>query len=303
MMWTTALVASGLLTAGAGDSCYLFSFFRNNGEDGLFLAASDDGYTWRELPGGPFLRPTVDGKLMRDPCLALGPDGVFRLVWTTGWGGRMIGYASSRDLKSWSAPKPVAVMAAEPGARNCWAPEVIWNAAAGHWVVYWSTTIPGRFPDTDRTGDDGYNHRIYAATTTDFEHFTPTRLFFDGGFNVIDATMVAVGGQYRLIVKDETLKPVRKNLRTALGDSPDGPWREVSEAFTPSWVEGPTAIRIGDDYLIYFDCYTAGHYGLMRTRDWRRFEDVTARLSFPAGARHGTVLAVPKAVVDRLAGR
>jgi len=46
-----------------------------------------------------FLAPTGRGRkqLMRDPCLLRGPDGIFRLVWTTSWTGVTIGYASSKE--------------------------------------------------------------------------------------------------------------------------------------------------------------------------------------------------------------
>jgi beta-xylosidase len=152
---------------------------------------------------------------------------------------------------------------------------------------------------------DGYkweaiNHRIYSTTTRDFKTFTPTRLFFDGGFNVIDATMLHTEGKYYLIVKDETLKPVKKNLRIAIGNDPKGPFGEVSAPFTPSWVEGPSAIRIGDDYVVYFDCYRDHHYGAIRSRNLKDWEDITSRVSFPQGTRHGTVLQVPKSVIAKL---
>ena len=103
-----------------------------------------------------------------------------------------------------------------------------------------------------------------------------------------------------MIVKDETPKPVRKHLRLAVGDSPEGPFGAASAPFTPSWVEGPSAIRVGDDYIVYFDCYTKGHYGAVRSRNLKDWEDITSRVSFPKGARHGTVLRAPRSVVDRL---
>jgi hypothetical protein len=175
---------------------------------------------------------------------------------------------------------------------------VVYDEAKQQYVIFWATTIPGRFPQTDGLGDG--NHRIYSMVTKDFKTFTPTRLFFDGGFNVIDATMLCAEGKYYLIVKDETLKPVKKNLRIAVGASPEGPFGDVSAPFTPNWVEAPSAIRIGDDYVVYFDCYTKGHYGAIRSRNLKDWEDITARLAFPKGARHGTVLRVPKVVVDKL---
>ncbi len=281
---------------------FLFSYFVGNGEDGLHLARSSDRYHWQALNGGKsFLAPQAGkSKLMRDPCLLRAPDGIFHLVWTNGWNDQTIGYASSKDLRHWSEQQAIGVMAHEPQAMNCWAPEIVYDGTKQQYVVFWSTTIPGRFPQTDGTGNGKYNHRIYATTTKDFKTFTPTRLFFDGGFNVIDATMLHARGKYYLIVKDETLKPVKKNLRIAVGDCPEGPFGAVSALFTPSWVEGPSAICIGDDYVVYFDCYTKGCYGAVRSRNLKDWEDVTSRLTFPKGARHGTVLQVPKSVTDRL---
>ncbi len=82
---------------------YLFSYFTGNGEDGLHLASSEDGLGFTPLRGGrSFLTPTVGGKLMRDPSIVLGPDGIYHLVWTTGWWDRGIGIAHSKDLVDWS---------------------------------------------------------------------------------------------------------------------------------------------------------------------------------------------------------
>ena len=60
---------------------YLFTSFRDNGQDGLHLALSRDGYTWTVLNNDKsFLQSTVGAKIMRDPSIAQGPDGTFHLV-------------------------------------------------------------------------------------------------------------------------------------------------------------------------------------------------------------------------------
>jgi len=131
---------------------------------------------------------------MRDPWLGQGPDGTWHMVWTWGWtradmGGRLkIGYTSSQDLIAWTPQRAIFVMDNEPEARNAWAPEAVWDAGGNTWTVFWASTIPGRFSDTDASGDGGYNHRIYATTTKDWQTFSPSRLWFDPGFNAIDAT-------------------------------------------------------------------------------------------------------------------
>jgi acetyl esterase/lipase len=283
-------------------SAFLFSYFLGNGEDGLHLASSRDGYHWAALnQGRSFLAPQAGHKLMRDPCLLRGPDGVFHLVWTTGWGDRVIGYANSRDLIHWSPQQAIPVMMHEPTARNAWAPELFYDDEHKQFLIFWASTIPGRFPETDRTGDDGCNHRIYAASTRDFKTFTSTRLFFDAGFNVIDATILKARGEYYLIVKDETKTPVKKNLRIARSAKAEGPYQGVSAPISISWVEGPSAIQLGDEFLIYFDHYAAPqYYGALRSRDLVHWEDVSKKVEFPQGTRHGTVLRVPEEVVASL---
>ena len=259
LLLACALVFSPL-TSGASPA-YLFSYFTGNGEDGLHLAWSTNGYHWEALKSGrSFLAPEVgESKLMRDPCLLLAPDQTFHMVWTTSWAGKTIGYASSKDLVHWSPQKALPVMADEPATLNCWAPEVFWDATKQQFVIFWASTVTNRFRETAGQAERNYNHRIYATTTKDFKAFTPTRLFYDPGFNVIDATMLAAQGRFYLIFKDETLHPVRKHLRLAVADSPEGPFGSPAPAITQSWVEGPTALRVGDDYVVYFDCYRDHH--------------------------------------------
>jgi beta-xylosidase len=297
--------ALATMSNAAPGEYYLFTSFRGNGESGLHLAISRDGYRWTPLNNNePFLPPEIGGKLMRDPCIAQGPDGTFHMVWTTSWTtdhGRILGYASSTNLIHWSPQRAIEVMRDEPTTRNIWAPELFYDSTRQHWLIFWSSTIPGRFPETDHTGDDGYNHRIYATTTRDFQTFTPSRLFYDPGFNVIDATLLRVEDQFHLFIKDERRHPVKKNIRHAVGPSPEGPFGPLSDPITRDWVEGPSAIRIGDEYLVYFDHYTRPQfYGAIRSRDLESWEDCSHLMSFPPGHRHGTVLRIPPPIAHAL---
>ena len=64
------------------DTVLMFCYFINNGEDGLHLAYSRDGYKWATLNHeGSILRPFAGhDRLMRDPCIIKGPDGLFHMV-------------------------------------------------------------------------------------------------------------------------------------------------------------------------------------------------------------------------------
>jgi hypothetical protein len=293
----------------AADSAYLFTYFTKNGEDGLHLAWSADGYKWERLNDGKsYLAPKVgQSKLMRDPCVTRGPDGTYHLVWTSGWNENNIGHASTRDFLTWSDEQEIPVMAHEPTVRNSWAPEIHWDAKRSEFIIFWASTIPGKFPATAGSSESEYNHRMYFTTTKDFATFAPTKLFYDPGFSVIDATFLHAGDRHYLIVKDETRNPPKKYLQIAECDDLQGPFRNLSPSFTPPglWVEGPTAIKIGDEVLVYFDAYIEKHYGALRSRDMKTWENVTDRMTFPdektpVRMRHGTVIEVPPALIAKL---
>jgi beta-xylosidase len=305
----TSLLALVLILAcfqlRAGDY-FLFTSFRGNGEDGLHLAISTNGYVWTALRGDrSFLKPEIGGKLMRDPCLAQGPDGTFHMVWTSGWTtgtGKVIGYARSTNLVDWSPQQGIALMQNEPQTRNIWAPEIFFEKANARWMIFWSSTVPGKFVETMDTGDDGYNHRFYCAFTSDFASVSDSRLLYDPGFNAIDATLFSEAGKFYLFFKDERKQPLKKNLRYATAAKPEGPYGEPVPAFTGDWVEGPSVIKINDEYLVYFDHYAQPHYyGAVRSNDLKNWEDCTKEMSFPRGHRHGTVLRISERLARTLA--
>jgi len=280
-----------------GNEVYLFTSFRGNGEDGLHLAYSRDGLQWTALKGDKtFLAPKVGGKLMRDPCIIRGPDGLFHMVWTSSWRDKGIGVAHSEDLIKWTKQQFVPVMKGEPQANNCWAPEITWDPDGKQYVIYWATTIR----KSPQRPDVPSGHRIYCTTTKDFKDYSKAKLFFEPGFNVIDSTIIRDRGRYVMIFKDE--RRSGKNLRVATSDKVTGPWSKASEPFSPKglWVEGPTCLKRGDYWYVYYDAYRKKRYGAMRTRDFKTWENITDKLKVPKGMRHGTVLTVSKGILDKL---
>jgi uncharacterized protein (DUF779 family) len=290
------------------ETCYLFSYFTGNGEDGLHLAWSADGYAFDALNNGlSYLVPEVgESQLMRDPCILRGPDGVFRMVWTTSWSGKTIGYASSTDLKSWSAQVAIPAWSGHPAEADVtctWSPEVVYDGGASSYLIVWASTITGAFPETLGQAEGSTNHRLYRTTTTDFASFTRAELFFDPGYIVIDGTFLLDGGQAYLFFKDETLNPTaHKFIQVASSADLDGPYANTSSPITPAgrWSEGPSVVKIGSSYICYYDAYASGHYAASRSANLTDWEDITGLVSFPPGARHGTVIAVPGAIVGSL---
>ena len=285
---------------------FVFCYFKGNGEDGLHLAGSRDGYTWTALKhDSTFLRPTVSkDRLMRDPCILRGADGQFHMVWTVSWQDKGIGYASSQDLIHWSTQQFLPVMAQEAGTRNTWAPEITYDQSSKTYLIYWTSTVIGKFPETQSKEDNGYNHRIYATSTPDFQVFTPTKLLYEPGFNVIDASIQFDGQRYVMFLKDETREPVQKNLRVAFSAKLAGPYGPASAPITGNyWAEGPTAVKLGPDWLVYFDKYREHQYGAVKSADLTHWTDVSDQIKIPAGLRHGTIFRVSATELKRLEQR
>ncbi len=289
--------------AQTNENVYMFSYFKDNGQDGLHLAYSEDGFKWTALKNDhSFLKPLVSkDKLMRDPCIIRGADGKFHMVWTVSWNDGGIGYASSPDLINWTEQQFVPVMKDEPTARNCWAPEIFYDARKKEYMIYWATTIPGRFAAGDTAGYDKYNHRMYYTMTKDFITYSKTKLLYNKGFNVIDASIQKNGKQYVMFLKDETKKPVQKNIRIATSKKLAGGYSVPSEPITGKyWAEGPTVINTGSKWIVYFDKYTQHQYGAIESTDLKTWTDISDKLVMPKGIRHGTVFTITKDELAKL---
>ena len=279
-----------LLPCLQAQDVYLFATFREPQQDGLFLASSKDGYHWNSLVG-PYNTPGVGAdKIMRDPSIIQGPDGTFHMVWTCSWShDKGFGYASSKDLIHWTPSQYIEVMKDEPATVNTWAPELFYDDMKKEFIILWASTIPFRFEKGQEAEDN--NHRVYYTTTKDFVKFSPTKLFLDPKFSVIDCVILKRAKKdYVLILKDNT-RPER-NIKVAFGKSPLGPFTKPSAAFTPHFTEGPTVTKVGNDYLVYFEYYKDKKYGAMKTRDFKTFTDLTDSVTLPKGHKHGTIFKV-----------
>jgi beta-xylosidase len=269
---------------------YLFATFHDPGSTGVYFEISNDGYNWRMLNDGKsWLPPSHAGELMRDPFITRGPDGEFHMVWTWEWRVKSIGYAHSKDLVHWSEQKEIPLMAGVEGTGHTWAPEIYWDAPKSKWLIVWSSIVEGKHE----------GNRIYSSLTTDFDHFTTPTIFFDPGYDVIDATILQDGAKYYLVFKDERKEPLKKFIQIASGSSVEGPWSGISEPFTEPWSEGPSAVKIGDEYIVYYDHYREPKkFQAVHSKDLKRWSP--ASVTFPEGSKHGSFLKITKEEAARL---
>ncbi|MFV2118769.1 immunoglobulin-like domain-containing protein [Streptomyces sp. Act-28] len=312
---------------------YLFGYFtgegRPDGEQVHFAASrGNDPLRWDELNGGrPVLTSTRGDEGVRDPFLIRSPEGdKFYLIATDlrmygngDWdaaqrtGSRHIEVWESTDLVHWSAQRHVRV--APDTAGNTWAPEAYYDDSLGAYVVFWASKLYDE-ADTAHSGSS-YNRMMY-ATTRDFHTFTQPRVWKDPGYSVIDSTVIKDGDTYHRFTKDErnntSTTPCSKFIiqekTTRLLDTD---WDFVSEcigkgdATRPGIArgEGPTVFKSNteDKWYLFIDEFGGRGYVPFETTDlgsgrWTMSEDH----ALPRSPRHGTVLPVTGAELDRLRG-
>ena len=287
-----------IVFASCNKKAYLFTSFHEPADAGLRMLYSYDGYKWNDLDT-VLLQPKVGNqKVMRDPSMGQGPDGTFHLVWTSSWrGDNGFGYASSKDLIHWSEQRFLPVMQTELSVVNVWAPEIFYDDVYKQYIIIWASCIPGKFERGIE--EDSNNHRMYYTITKDFDVFTKTQLFIDPGFSVIDAVIVKRATKdYVLVLKDNT-RPER-NLKVAFAETPIGPWKNISKPFSDKFTEGPSVVKLKDEWLIYFDSYQKKIYETVSTKDFVQFKNVTKKVSVPIGHKHGTIVRVNKRVIKKL---
>jgi len=308
-----ALLAAGDLSATAQDTVYVFAYFQGGwptgGSSGVFLDYSQDGLRFSPLnDGNAVMTPPQppdfpDGENQtRDPSLTYGPDGLFHMVWTSGIDTRTIGHATSPDLVTWSAPQRIQVWDDALQVGHTWAPEIYYDDGAKTYHVFWASNVSSR------------THRQFSFTTADFATFSPVlpsqrrAPFFDPEYDVIDA-MIAydeVGREYVMAFKDE--RRSGKNIKlTRRASLESGAWGPPSEPIVGpgsgvrphEQAEGPSLLKIGDTWHLYYDSYGARHMSLATSPDLVKWADRTGDAKLPSG-HHGTVIAAPREKVGWL---
>lgn len=296
-------------------AAYLFVHFtvEKLGGEQVYFSLSRDGLHWQDLNGGqPVLRSELGEKGVRDPFLVRHPEtGMYHLIATDlciqarreDWAGAVMAGSraviiwDSPDLVTWSAPRAVTI--APEGAGCAWAPEAVWDAEKGEFLVFFA-------PYTEENGDapGKGRHRIYAAYTRDFVTFGPAFKYIEHDRSVIDTTIVHTDGMYYRFSKDEVTKRIQVEKGAALlGEFEPVPC-PVLDAMPG--LEGPECYRLPDgSWCLICDQYRAkkGYLPII-------IPDLTTMQPRPLAPgqydlgktlkRHGGVLCIDDDACDRL---
>ena len=110
---------------------------------------------------------------------------------------------------------------------------------------------------------------------------------------------------YRLVFKQQTYDPLTFQERVATGPTLEGPWSNISGPINETWSEGPSAIQVGNQYIVFYDHYRAprARYEAVATTDWKHWRDITSQISMPAFCKHGSFLHITDKEATRLLAR
>ncbi|KRG16379.1 hypothetical protein ACA30_01345 [Virgibacillus soli] len=274
---------------------YLIAYFRSgpmqtNKNERLHYAYSRDGLHWYELNQNHAVWSTSIGEgILRDPFINKGKDGFWHLVFTIRPKGKFLGYAKSKDLITWQDEKAIEVMTNYHNVQNSWAPEFSYDPEEEDYLLYWASSV----------GEDMSHNKHYCCRTSDWDTFSETTLFFDPGFQTIDASIEQWNGTNYMFVKDESAvydskkrpQPIANKL--AVSADLSGPYEVISDFITPNYTEGPEILKIENKqkWLLIYDYWKYGRFGIKESTnlvDWSDELDST-KYRFPYQIRHATV--------------
>lgn len=304
----------------ADKSAYLFAHMHSSSEHTSY-ALSLYGQTWDDMLDGNEVfdtkAHTVTGG-MRDAYICRMNDGNFMLAGTDmtarlGWeSNHIMVLMLSNDLVHWTKNVKIDLESEENLAAlgltaetmtAAWAPQIIYDRESGNYVVYYSVGVKG-----DR-------HRIYyQVVDSNLNILTKPALYFDPGYDVIDADIVwnDVDRQYVMLYKCERTsgfdRATATHLIPALGENTGVCQWTITPGFhvgeNNQAIEAPTQWRpIGSKrWKLAYINYSGQGYGYkMRDMDEHGLNVSNfTRMNGKVAAQHGSIIKLTRAEYDYL---
>lgn len=299
---------------------YLYVHMSSKGEFTSY-SLSRTGQYWTDLLSGSEVFSTKDNTItggMRDAYVTRLEDGSFMLVGTDmtsrlGWtSNHIMDLMLSPDLVHWTKNVKIDLESSDnlkalggitaDQMTAAWAPQVIYDPVTRHYVVYYSVGFPDR-------------HRIYyQLVDKDLNILTEPRLYFDPGYDIIDADIVynAVDNDYQMVYKCEKANGFNRatapHLVPADGDAATGTtvWT-ITDGFHVSdnnqTIEAPTQWReIGQTkWKLSFINYGGGYgYKTLGLDEHGLQPSAPVRIVGSNNAQHGSILKLTQPEYDYL---
>jgi arabinoxylan arabinofuranohydrolase len=286
---------------------YLFAYFTGNSgnQEAIRFALSDNGFTYKALnKNNPVLASAAISSTggIRDPHILRGENNDYYMVATDmvsaqGWASnRAMVLLKSKNLVDWTSavvniPKTFSAFAA---ADRVWAPQTIYDASVGKYMVYWAMRLGGS--DIDKI------YYAYANSSFTALEAAPKVLYTYGSNAAIDADIVLKDGLYHLFFKTEGSG---NGIKSAVASTLTGPYVLRDKYLQPTTVavEGGCVFQLigSSTWVLMYDMYMDGKYQFTTSTDLQNFKVASTPSSFDFAPRHGTVIpitAVEKAALN-----
>ena len=317
LMLACYMLPYGIARADEAYTKYLFLYFPSNSDENIYYALSDNGFDYTPFNNGQCIVAADSVSIMgglRDPHILRAHDGWYYMVATDmrsalGWASnRGMVLMKSQDLIHWEHSTvhfPTKYEGTNfANVTRVWAPETIYDAVAGKYMVYYSLLT-----------DDGtisYDKVYYNYVNDDFTDLIgePT-YFYDRGSATIDMDIVynPKDNLYHAFYKNEgsggICKVTASSLTPASGQPDGSQWSSPSGTLqqTNVAVEGAGVFQLidSDTWVLMYDCYGSGYYQFCTSTDLETF--TFKQNTYTSGAftpRHGTVIPVTDAEIARM---
>lgn len=293
---------------------YLFVHFIGEQEDEeqIYFSLSKEGLFWEDLNEGiPILVSRIGEKGVRDPFpIKDEKTGKYYIIATDlriatgkGWrsaqneGSLNLIIWESEDLMHWSKERSHRVGIDEAGC--VWAPEAIYDNEKEAFLVFFASK-------TQRKGENGSKHKIYAVYTQDFIKFSEPFLYIEREKDVIDTTIIQHNGCYYRFSKDETTSRIKADFSTHLTGSS---FTEIPSIILDELVgvEGPECFLLpdGKQWCLVVDRFAEGRGYLplitndLQSGEWKILSDDMYDLG-KTKKRHGGILKLTDEEYERI---
>ncbi|MFJ5973240.1 glycoside hydrolase family 43 protein [Streptomyces sp. NPDC093060] len=283
-------LALGARPAHAADSAYVMGYFTESpngtGTDyGLHLAVSTDALRWMPLnQNDPVVTPTEGAGGLRDPFVLRRQNGAFVVLATdlkgTDWSyvSQYIHVWDSADLRTFTNYRRLEL---HDMNTHSWAPEAFWDAGRGQYGIIYSSV-----------NSSGHNV-IMVNYTGDFRTVSAPQVFFDPGYDVIDADLaVGVDGVNYLYFKSSSAQALVGARSTSLDP---GSFTVFSTPVAHGGTEAPVLVKsqTSGTWWLWGDTYTPnGVFYAWQSTDlaagtWSALDQRT--YTQPVNSKHGTI--------------
>ena len=220
--------------------------YYTNGDEKVYLAISKDLRKWDKLTIKGILESNEGSNRFRDPFVSRDKEGNFIITCTEGYANPNVYISRTENFIDFDT-KHVNVSVIEPmiglDGRNAWAPEFVYNDERDIYTIMFSE------PDDD-------NYAIYGIDTNDFETFGYPYVYFNCGYNVIDANVTLIDGEWHLFYKNENDKTIHYAVSDGL-NNPSWILNDENDINVGYYAEGPFVIQNYQtkEYVLYADAY------------------------------------------------